>query len=811
MDIVIGGVAKAVIVINGNASREEKIAAGELNTYIKKITGIELEITGLSAANKINNKNLIILGKVDNNKLISEVYKSKGYRIGEELDSFFIISEKNSKQEIILIGGHKNLDVLYAAYTFLEEIGVTFLLNDDLIPKYTRDLTSPKIDKVFKTSFRKRGIIRAFINLNCSIDSLSDYKHLLDQMAKMKLNYLNFYVSVCEPWIEYYLRGEKNLIGDVTSKESGYLRLKLSLPNIKTDQIKIGSRHFKNRKYMAPLEMQEINSQEQAHKIFSFMMKEVFKYAHSKGIKIGLTIDPSYMPPNFGRFAKNFWGRPFEPVWGSKISPTDPIATEHIKGRLGAIFSTYPEIDDLFISLSEDYFSCKYPESKELYRKLRPKFKEAKKIIENEWDSLCKHKNRTPEQLIDADIGLFYLANKTIKIARQLNPNIKLGICTFFRGYLLKTMDKLLEKSISFMDWQSQGCKPLKSDINANYFEGMGERERIIIPRVDDDGSMFGIPFYLRQYQRDGLFNIANKAGVTGFVAQVTRSRGIEHHTKFLADGAWNPEITIDEFYDNYTNDIFGSKAALFVKKAFNYFEESEELLGWRGLKNFLWSVGLSDLVNIKTEIIEQANPFGGPENPTKMIKEMKIKEDIFSNGIELLQKGMKELKKAKFSIGPKGKEMLDYLINRTEAYIFHLSSVKLLYSGFLIYAEAFADDGFNKNQLGKKMENVLQVFIKSKLKIKKATSKFSEIIDHNSDLAVLFLENIWGIGELDKLVRFFKQVVNYYNGRNYWADDTYGDSAKMFSLVKLRKSLQEYEGDNTFLSNTTIIKRAKK
>ena len=44
--------------------------------------------------------------------------------------------------------------------------------------------------------------------------------------------------------------------------------------------------------------------------------------------------------------------------------------------------------------------------------------------------------------------------------------------------------------------------------------------------------------FYLRKYQRDGLFRETEEAGVSGFMTCMFRVRGTERHTRFLAQGA---------------------------------------------------------------------------------------------------------------------------------------------------------------------------------------------------------------------------------------------------------------------------------
>jgi hypothetical protein len=57
--------------------------------------------------------------------------------------------------------------------------------------------------------------------------SWSDYKSFIDQMARMKCNYLQIWWFAYAPWNKFAVRGETKWIGDVSAKESGYSRLGL--------------------------------------------------------------------------------------------------------------------------------------------------------------------------------------------------------------------------------------------------------------------------------------------------------------------------------------------------------------------------------------------------------------------------------------------------------------------------------------------------------------------------------------------------------------------------------------------------------
>ena len=46
-----------------------------------------------------------------------------------------------------------------------------------------------------------------------------------------------------------------------------------------------------------------------------------------------------------------------------------------------------------------------------------------------------------------------------------------------------------------------------------------------------------------------------------------------------------------------------------------------------------------------------------------------------------------------------------------------------------------------------------------------------AQFIDHPSDLAILFLANIFNIKKVDEIADVVRRVTNYHQGRPYWPD----------------------------------------
>ena len=145
-------------------------------------------------------------------------------------------------------------------------------------------------------------------------------------------------------------------------------------------------------------------------------------------------------------------------------------------------------------------------------------------------------------------------------------------------------------------------------------FGGMEGRENTLENRIDDDSDMLGMQFNVNLYYKDHVLEGGLKYGLAGFASQMNRASGTETNTKYMADGEWNPHLTPQEFYRNYTYRIFGERALPRVIHAFDTLEKNEEYLGWTGGGNFS-CCGPPEELTIAFEYSKQPNPFDGPRS----------------------------------------------------------------------------------------------------------------------------------------------------------------------------------------------------
>ena len=770
--IVTGRQPAAQIVLGTAADEKEREAAGEIQRYVQKLAGARLEIADPEQALSAGDAALLLVGGPDSNPLVERALQGKYDPKALKPEGFVIHTGELDGRPAVVISGHSGVATVYAAYAMIELLGATFLLSGDVLPPASDDLSLPATSRVWEPAFSRRGIQPFPNDLQDVTWGATHYKNIIDQMVKLRMNYLEFFVQAYQPWVEYEYRGEKNLLGDLSTIDSGYIVIASTVPSCNTSEVKIGKEHFAGMRRMAPPEMQDCETQEEAVRRFSGMVKEIHRYAKSKGLTLGMSLDPTYVAPNHARFAKEYDARPHSTVYGAHVSANDPVGLEISEAWLRAIFETYPDIDDIFLFLAEIYEEYEDEESRKAIAELRPLFAGARRTVEENWKSLLVRWDRTLDQIIDCDLGALVFFRKMAEVARRLNPDVRVGAAFFFKAFMLPESDKVIDRDVPFMDMQSSGVVPIENDVNASYFSDMGERDRYINCRIDDDGSMFGMPFYLRQFERDGLFAEALEAGASGYVGQIFRSRGTEHHTRYLAHGAWEPGLTSEEFYRRYANELFGPDAAPAVQRAFGLLEDLEEWLGWRGNRNFGFSGGCAELNSIfGPQILDQEKPYYGPPDPAGMVSDADGQVAMYEPGIAMLERALAELRQAQTAVNAKGEYFLRYLVSKTEAYLAHLQMVLLLDHAFAAYAQAFVDHSVGEPALADALAAAEAIFVAAGNKARETTEWAGEIVDDLSDLGILFLSNVWSVADCDRVIEVVRRVVAFHQGLPYWPE----------------------------------------
>jgi hypothetical protein len=763
---------KAVIVIGKDASETHQFAATELQRYLRALSGAEVSVvTDDQRATRPRGETAILLGGPEENSAVRDVTTAHWVDYANlKSDGIVIKAGLFKGRPTIIAGGANGVATMYAVYDLLEQLGIKFLLTGDIIPPPVATLSVPALNLRKEPSFARRGfLLQSGGMINLMVFSFEDYVKLLDQMAKMKANYLQFWWFSYEPWLKYSYKGESMQLGDVSKKESGFFSWAHVGSGPHTpDVVEIGKEHFKTPR-LAPKEFQKVETSEQAFGVAQDLLQRVIRHAAKRGIKVWPAVELAALPPNLARHAERVGELPFHTIFGTFVHPLDEVNREIQVERLKALISTYPEAEGFFLVFAEMYPNLNNQKHREFFTRERPKFHELRDL-RRPWINWGEA--NSDDNLVDSNLAYLDLFQFLLKKRDEISPKTKLGVMGIGRGYALPVFDRMLPRDIPFTDMDSSGVWT-PTAVPMNYFGGMGERERTLEPRVDDDINMMGMQFNVTQYAvKDKIFSDGVKVGLTGHAGQLNRVRGLEANAAFLTEAAWAPELTPEEFYKNYSRSIFGEFAAADMLKAFLVLEKNELHLGYYNYGYTTMNCcGALPEVSIAYEYWQQANPFDGPTmaNWDTYIAKSPDVINRFEGSIQLLNQSLDSMKAAQARVAPQGAAELRYMINRTESYRDLIQSLITMRKAQVSFAQSFQTrTKVPYAEFVKNLERDLGEFERAGREMRSATRKYAELIDHPSDLGVLYSMNARGIVGFDLVAGMIRNVVRFHQGKPY-------------------------------------------
>lgn len=774
------GQPEAVIVIGKNRPPFYRWVADEVQRYLLRLSGAELPI--VTEDNIPAQGALLLIGGPEANSMTAAAMQTVPLDfIGLKENGFFLKTAVVDGRPALLIAGRDEAGTMYAAYDFVERLGVVFQTTGDIIPQAKPDLVLPALNVRQEPALRYRGHhLRQFVMPWMGVDYLSRY---LDQLAKLKYNYLEFFWYEGAPWVEYAYRGEKRLIGDIYHKESGYTAWRMETYDFSASDVVIGRELFSHERPCAP-EFQQCETPEEAHLIAQAYLKETIAHAHRRKIGVWLGAgDCPFVPPNLGRFSGRRPG-----IFGTHMLDGVDIWTE----ILIATIKTYPEADGYWLWVAESYLSLSWLNLSEIKtmlkagEKYRPLIPSRDAICKMGYDQYISHLG---EEQITADaLVQLHLAKTVIENVRRLFPKVRLGVSLLGRSYLFPALHAALPKDVALQSMESAICWNHNSRVPMENFAAGQGRDMFIVPRLDDDENELAAQFNVTLYEHDRLAP-APSFGVTGVVPQVGKTRGLEQNARFLAESAWDPSLTRDRFYPAYAERIFGNKAKDGMLKAYRILEETDMFLGLEvplekaghcfcGIVNFVNYADNRDINELKT--FRQVHPAEGPklfrnwdvteEGDSEYIRRCRFRLNRFLEAIGRYETCRQLLQHARLEILAGAGHELEYLIYKTDCFILHLKTLCALMQGHLAYDAAFcALRKMNREEALARFEECAGHYRRTVVLVMDTTARMATGIDDPTERHILFRYNVRFLLPIREFYKFIRNVVNYHKGQPYW------------------------------------------
>ncbi len=768
-----GGYAQVAIVLGEHSPDPYQYAAAELAKYLGILSGAKIKIiSDTQVASQPADEAMIIVGGGEVNKVAKEAATTLGMNFAKlKPEGLLIKTGRLRNRPVVVVAGNDGISTMYAVYELIARLGVTFRLTGDIIPKPQDQLSIPPLDVRMEPAMSRRGFLIPDAGYeNITMFSYDDYAKLIDQMAKMKCNYLQFWWFSYEPWLKFGYKGESAWLGDVSTKESGYMTWAHGgFGSRTTDDVSIGKEHFKGRR-IAPPEMRNVETSDEAFQVAEDLLHKILRHAKERGIKVWLAVELDALPPNLARYCEEVGSLPFMNLAGTFVHPLDEVNREIQTNRLKSLFETYPEAEGYFLNVGEMYPELNNEKHRAFFDQKRPEFFDLRQarfpwVIDIPQDS---------NLVVDSNIGYFDLFQYLLKQRDRISPTAKIGLMGVGRGYALPLFDKLLPKDVAFTDMESSGVWT-PAGVPMEIFGNMGERERTIEPRVDDDFDMLGMQFSVRQYSvKDKIFTEGLKHGLVGFAGQIDRVRGTETNSSYLTEAAWSPQLGPEEFYKDYSVRLFGPRAAPAMYRAYMALEDNQEYVAYNSywyLYTMMNCCTSLPEVHMAHRLFEQPDMFDGPSIPDWKGFITQLPDTIvrFEGSIRYLNKALDAMRAALPDVAPQGDYELRYMINRTQSYRDYIAALVTMRRAYLTFDKAFQDRSkLSHEQFVAELTKAVEGFSEANRQVQAATREYTEFMDNPSDLGVLYHLNARAVLGFDLVLQTMQNILNYHTGKPY-------------------------------------------
>jgi hypothetical protein len=189
------GGGSATIVVPGQASALETLAAREVQRYIYLRTGDRVPVEP-GGSKRSKGSPAILIGRKDR-ALIAAWAQQAGQRSALEglgPEESWLHSPGARRGSTLVLTGGDDVGTLYAAYRFAEHLGVRFYLHGDVLPDEHQSLAWPALDERLRPLFARRGI-QPFHDFPEGPDwwNLDDYLAILGQLPKLRMNFFGLH------------------------------------------------------------------------------------------------------------------------------------------------------------------------------------------------------------------------------------------------------------------------------------------------------------------------------------------------------------------------------------------------------------------------------------------------------------------------------------------------------------------------------------------------------------------------------------------------------------------------------------------
>ena len=342
----------AEILIGARASELEQYAAKELQRYLYQVSGSFLTIRkGQEEARKPS----FIIGTAETSPAIQKLVSAKLLAVSSSdpgPQGYALKKVTWKGHDAIAIAGSDDVGCLYGVYGLLtDHYGIGFFLGGDILPGKKSPLKWVDVDEKKAPLMYIRGFL-PWTNFPQSATSYSweDWKFILDQMAKMRLNFIHIHnyngeLGHNEMYHNFTYKGYTSRVWMPTARQAHAW----AMSPWDVNKYRFGASDlFDDYDFGADCALHNENlTNEQVFRKSASLFRKVIEYAHSRGVRVGLGLDIDLIPKDY------------------EAQADDP---EVVQARIDQLANDYPGLDYLLCFQSENV--GKEPQFYEKWRKI---------------------------------------------------------------------------------------------------------------------------------------------------------------------------------------------------------------------------------------------------------------------------------------------------------------------------------------------------------------------------------------------------------------------------------------------------------
>ncbi len=512
---------KIPVILSAGAAPLEKLAAIELVKYLQKLfPACEFNVSESTAPAG----SFIRLGTLENSPQLSKHVAKSDLT---HPDSFVVTTAQEGQAPVGIIAGADPRGTLFAVYALLEKLGYGFYLSYDTKPEPRQGPFTFDAWQLADAPLMKERILFNWHNFlsGCSGWSLPDWRQWIDQAAKMRFTSIMVHAYGNNPMVSFTHNGRTKPTGFLATSAHGRDWGNEHVNDVR--RICGGEKMFQSPVFGSSAGLVPADRTVEAAR---GLMKQVFAYAHSRGLGVDFALDVDTDTANPQNIIATLPEEARIAVGKYLLANPDTREGEaYYESQVRQLLEAYPQIDRLVLWFRERG-SATCP-----WCNLGPYgFPEAWQVEFLEW--LQKHPFLGWNH---QQASLFFVLNKLVQVFRRCldklgKRQVQLAIGNW-EFWFLRTADRFLRPEIAMMSIQQPGA--LGDEEIQETLRAVGAHRKVmVLPYAHDDDQ----GYILRpQTPPAGFASWLEQSGCAGYGILHWTTRPLDIYCKSLSVQVW--------------------------------------------------------------------------------------------------------------------------------------------------------------------------------------------------------------------------------------------------------------------------------